>query len=153
MITKELSTRSMRWKNNARRPGCDQHLAGIARSIQQVDATPSRLDSSTILNNRIYLGEIPHKENSYTGEHAAIIDQELWQKVHAKLAENVHARRHGTNASAPSALRGLLYDEDGNRFTASHAIKNGKRYRYYVSQRVARNGPRSADEPNRIPAR
>ena len=106
-----------------------------------------------ILNNRIYLGEIPHKENSYAGEHAAIIDPELWQRVHAKLAENVHARRHGTNAIAPSLLRGLLYDDEGNRFTPSHAIKNGKRYRYYVSQRVTKNGAGSADEPNRIPAR
>jgi len=106
-----------------------------------------------ILGNRIYLGEIPHKENSYPGEHAAIIDLELWQQVHAKMAENAHARRHGTNANAPSLLRGLIYDEDGNRFTPSHAIKNGKRYRYYVSQRVTKNGPNGSDELNRIPAR
>jgi site-specific DNA recombinase len=106
-----------------------------------------------ILNNRIYLGEIPHKENSYTGEHAAIIDPELWQRVHAKLAENAYARRHGTNASAPSLLRGLLYDEDGNRFTPSHAVKSGKRYSYYVSQRVTKSEAGSAIEPNRIPAR
>ena len=66
-----------------------------------------------ILNNRIYLGEIPHKGNSYTGEHAAIIDPELWPRVHAKLAETAYARRHGTNASAPSMLRSLLYDEAG----------------------------------------
>jgi hypothetical protein len=106
-----------------------------------------------ILNNRIYLGEIPHKENSYAGEHAAIIDPRLWEQVHAKLAENAHARRHGTNASAPSLLRGLLFDEQGNRFTPSHAVKDGRRYRYHVSQHVMKGGSGGSDEPHRIPAR
>ena len=38
------------------------------------------------------------------------------------------------NAKSPSLLVGLLYDDQGNRFTPSHAVKRGKRYRYYVSQ-------------------
>jgi len=106
-----------------------------------------------ILNNRIYLGEIPHKGDSYVGEHAAIIDLELWQRVQAKLAENVHARRHGANAQAPSLLRGLLFDHEGTRCTPSHAIKNGKRYRYYVSQGITKRESADSSEPTRIPAR
>jgi site-specific DNA recombinase len=126
----------------------------VSRSDRESGGTAySRGALYKILGNRIYLGEIAHKENSYTGEHAAIIDQELWQKVHSKLAENAHARRHGTNASAPSPLRALLYDEDGNRFTPSHATKKGKRYRYYVSRRVTEGGSGGSNEPNRIPAR
>ena len=35
-----------------------------------------------------------------------------------------------------SLLSGLLYDETGDRLSPSHAIKNGIRYRYYVSQRL-----------------
>ena len=95
-----------------------------------------------ILGNRIYCGVVFHKGSSYTGEHEAIIDLDLWERVQAKLAENTHAHRHGTNADAPSLLRGLVYDEGGNRFTPSHAVKNGKRYRYYVSQRVIRDANR-----------
>ncbi|HEV2464485.1 MAG TPA: recombinase family protein [Acidobacteriaceae bacterium] len=68
-------------------------------------ATYSRGALYKILGNRIYLGEVPHKESSYAGEHQAIINSELWRQVHAKLAENAHARRHGTNASTPSLLR------------------------------------------------
>ena len=34
-----------------------------------------------MLQNRIYRGEIVHKENSYPGEHAAIVDQALWNAV------------------------------------------------------------------------
>lgn len=103
-----------------------------------------------ILSNRIYIGEIPHKKSSYPGEHQPIIDLELWQRVHAKLAENVHDRRYGNNASALSPLRGLIFDGNGNRFTPSHAIKKGKRYRYYI---CGSNTRLDGDEPSRIPAR
>jgi DNA invertase Pin-like site-specific DNA recombinase len=106
-----------------------------------------------ILQNRIYLGEIPHKGQSYPGQHALIVDRELWERVRILMSENVRSRRHGTNASAPSLLRGLLYDGDGNRFTPSHAVKRGKRYRYYVSQRVIKDAASTSAQPGRIPAR
>ena len=106
-----------------------------------------------ILQNRIYLGEIPHKGKSYPGEHLAIVDRELWERVRTLMAENVRARRHGTNAKAPSLLRGLLYDEDGTRFTPTHACKHGKRYRYYVSQKVIEDAASTSGKPGRIPAR
>jgi DNA invertase Pin-like site-specific DNA recombinase len=105
-----------------------------------------------LLANRIYIGEISHKENAYPGEHEAIIDRELWESVRAKLAENHRARRHQTNASEPSLLSGLVFDQDGSRYTPSHAVKKGKRYRYYVSQRII-HGPFPTAAPKRIPAR
>ncbi len=106
-----------------------------------------------ILRNRIYLGEIPHKGQSYPGVHAPIIERELWEKVRALMGENASAQRHGKNASSPSLLRGLTYDEDGSRFTPSHAVKRGKRYRYYVSQRVIKDAATASAQPGRIPAR
>jgi site-specific DNA recombinase len=106
-----------------------------------------------ILQNRIYLGEIPHKGLSYPGEHAPIVDRELWERVRILMAENVRTRRHGANASAPSLLRGLLYDEDGTRFTPTHACKRGRRYRYYVSQKVIQNAASASGQLGRIPAR
>jgi site-specific DNA recombinase len=106
-----------------------------------------------ILRNRTYLGEIPHKDQSYAGEHEAIIDRELWENVRKRMSESIRGQRHGTNAAAPSLLRGLLYDGDGNRFTPSHAVKLGKRYRYYVSQRVINDAASASAGPGRIPAR
>src|SRR5215216_2855395 len=35
-----------------------------------------------------------------------------------------------------SLLCGRLYDETGDRLTPSHAVKDGRRYRYYISQRL-----------------
>jgi site-specific DNA recombinase len=61
--------------------------------------------------------------------------------------------RKGDNASAPSLLRGLVYDPDGHRFTPSHAVKNGKRYRYYVSQKIIRGEIAGSGAVSRIPAR
>ena len=106
-----------------------------------------------ILRNRTYLGEVPHSDKSYLGEHEAIVDRELWEKVQSRLKESIRGQRHGRNAAAPSLLRGLVYDANGNRFTPSHAVKKGMRYRYYVSQLAIEN-PRSAlTTPGRIPAR
>ena len=48
-----------------------------------------------MLQNRIYRGEIVHKERSYPGEHTAIIDRELWEMVQARLAGNVVQRDAG----------------------------------------------------------
>ena len=38
-----------------------------------------------LLNNQTYLGMAVHKGTAYPGEHEAIIDQDLWDKVHAIL--------------------------------------------------------------------
>lgn len=43
----------------------------------------------------------------------------------------------------PSLLVGKMFDETGDRLTPSHANKKGRRYRYYVSNRlIARSGER-----------
>lgn len=106
-----------------------------------------------VLQNRTYLGEIPHKEQSYPGQHTPIVDRELWEKARSLMAANVNSKRHGNKAKAPSLLCGLIYDRDGNRFTPSHAVKRGKRYRYYVSQKVIRDASSASGQPGRIPAR
>jgi site-specific DNA recombinase len=62
-----------------------------------------------MLQNRIYRGEIVHKERSYPGEHAPIIDRELWEMVQARLAGNVAQRDAGGRTAQPSLLAGLLF--------------------------------------------
>jgi site-specific DNA recombinase len=105
-----------------------------------------------LLQNPIYLGKIPHRDATYAGEHDAIIPQELWDKVQDRLRTNNKVRRSGSNSKSPSLLVGLLYDEEGNRFTPSHAVKRGKRYRYYVSQAAIHHRPTAKTGPTRIPA-
>jgi len=105
-----------------------------------------------ILQSRIYLGEIPHRNQSYPGEHTAIVPRGLWDQVRERLKANNQARRNGTRAQAPSLLAGLLYDDRGSRLTPSHAVKDGKRYRYYVSQAIIQGQPDKGGTAARIPA-
>jgi site-specific DNA recombinase len=103
-----------------------------------------------LLQNRIYLGEIPHKGNSYPGQHPAIIDQGTWDRVQAQLAANLQAPRKRPRVTEQSLLTGLLFDREGNRFIPTHSNEAGKRYRYYVSEATSKGKPTVA--PTRIPA-
>jgi site-specific DNA recombinase len=58
----------------------------------------------------------------------------LWDAVQAQLAANTAERASGTRTRQPSLLAGMLFDGDGNRMTPTHATKEGRRYRYYVSR-------------------
>ena len=115
-------------------------------------ATYSRGALYLILHNRIYLGQITHKKASYPGQHAPIIDQEMWDQVQAQFQSNLQAPRKRPRSTEQSLLMGLLYDECGNRFTPSHATKKGRRYRYYVSQAVIKKSRGNHTGPVRIPA-
>ncbi len=106
-----------------------------------------------LLGNPLYAGRIAHKGEVYKGLHEAIIDAETWEAVQAKLAGNAHDQRSGARAAEPSLLAGLLHDERGNRLSPSHAVKNGVRYRYYVSQAVLQHRDGDAGSIVRIPAR
>jgi DNA invertase Pin-like site-specific DNA recombinase len=105
-----------------------------------------------LLQNRIYRGEIVHKDKSYPGEHPAIVDDALWGAVQTVLAGNRVDRANGTTAKAPSILAGMLFDAFGERMTPSHAVKAGTRYRYYVSRPLLSAGARSMKSGQRIPA-
>ena len=84
--------------------------------------------------NRVYIGEIVHRDQSYAGQHEAIVPKELWDQVAARLAANNQAHRRKKSPATPSLLSGIVFDVNGVRFTPTHATKNGKRYRYYTSQ-------------------
>jgi hypothetical protein len=84
------------------------------------------------VRNPIYTGRIAHKGQLYPGQHPALIDDETWTAVRHQLAANAGHHRGRPKAVEPSLLAGLLVNARGERFTPSHAVKNGRRYRYYV---------------------
>ncbi|MBC7286350.1 recombinase family protein [Hoeflea sp.] len=129
----------------------------LARELAERGVTTARghrIDKKFIyrmLNNRVYIGEAVHKGTSYPGEHAAIIDREVWDKVHAILTESPRKRAAWTRADTPALLRGLLYGPDGAAFSPTHTRKGGRLYRYYVSQTVLKHGAGSCPV-GRVPA-
>jgi site-specific DNA recombinase len=105
-----------------------------------------------LLRNRLYIGEIRHRERWYPGEHPGIVPRELWDKVQAQLDSNLRTHHHRVRDGSSSLLTGLVEDEEGNRFTPSFTIKRGRRYRYYVSQDAIKNSGDECKRPTRLPA-
>jgi DNA invertase Pin-like site-specific DNA recombinase len=87
-----------------------------------------------LLQNPIYLGEIRHRGARYPGLHAAIVDRAVWDAAQARLAGNRIRRLDRVGAREPSLLAGRLFGPQGQPFTPSHAVKQGKRYRYYIER-------------------
>ena len=86
-----------------------------------------------ILANPIYIGKLVHKGVEHEGEHPALINPELWISVQQLIATNRVSRGRTRNCATTSLLAGILRDGRGRRTTPSHAVKAGKRYRYYVT--------------------
>ena len=97
-----------------RREGASGQLAGGRRF--------SRGALYLMLQNRLYRGEVAHKDQIYPGQHEAIVEPELWQTVQDKLAANRRERSLAMGAEAPSLLSGLIFDSHGNRLTPTHAV-------------------------------
>lgn len=108
-----------------------------------------------LLSNPIYIGRIAHKGETYDGLHPGIIGQGLWDAVQATLADNTPIRSNRNRATDPSSLMGMLFDETGAMLSPSHAVKSGRRYRYYVSRRLVDGiAAQAIDAPAwRLPAR
>jgi site-specific DNA recombinase len=87
-----------------------------------------------LLNNRVYIGEAVHKGTAYPGEHQAIIERTLWDKVHAILKESPRRRGAITRAQTPALLKGLIFRSDGVALTPSHTRKRGKHCVEFVAE-------------------
>src|SRR5467141_2292811 len=122
-----------RVKEEADRLGLSTKRSATANGTERGGKSFSRGHLYNLLSNPIYIGEIAHKGQLYPGQHPVLIDTETWTAVRDQLATNASDHRRKANAAEPSLLAGLLTDARGERFTPSHAVKKGRRYRYYVS--------------------
>ena len=112
-----------------------------------------------LLTNRVYIGEIQHKDQVYPGQHPPLISRAIWEAVQDALQANAkrprRGRGSGTTPDTPhtSPLAGKLVDETGDRLTPSHARSGARRRRYYISRRLI-IGPQDRRDPAawRLPA-
>ncbi len=119
-----------RVKDAADRLGLRTKSRMTAEGIERGGKRLSRGHIYRLLANSIYTGQTAHKGGLYPGQHPALIDAENWNAVRDRLAANTHGRRSRSRAAEPSLLAGLLFDASGGRLTPSHAVENGRRYRY-----------------------
>lgn len=103
-----------------------------------------------LLRNRIYLGQIVHKDQVFEGEHDGIVEPELFEQVQARL--DAQARRHRSTAeqrAIKAPLTGKLFDAAGAPMSPTTSRgKSGRSYRYYVSAPL-QQGAKSSD-PDRV---
>src|SRR5260370_35445260 len=104
-----------------------------------------------LLKNRVYVGEIVHKGQYYPGEHAPIIERELFDAVQQALASRAQACGH-TRINNGSLLTGRIFDDRGNRMTPSTGKKGPARYRYYLSCALLQGRREDAGSVRRVPA-
>jgi site-specific DNA recombinase len=104
-----------------------------------------------ILSNPIYVGRLRHKGQIHDGLHAAIVDQEIWDRVQHQFAAQTQPRMV-PRRNAESFLAGKLYDDRGNRMGPSHTVKGGRRWRYYVSRALLKGRQADAGSVTRVSA-
>ena len=89
---------------------------------QDIDKYFSRGHLYRILQNRIYLGEVVHQDQSYPGEHQAIIGPDLWNRVEQVFAANRRGEMNGAHSPSGALLKGLIFDDAGNRMSPIQAV-------------------------------
>ena len=103
-------------------------------------ATFNRSELYNLLGNRIYVGDIVHKDRHWPGLHPPIIDRETFEKAQQRLCRHVKGDRSPPDAAARSMLSGRVVSDTDEPLIATHACKNtrdGKRrYRYYVTRKL-----------------
>ncbi|MGD0949101.1 MAG: recombinase family protein [Candidatus Binatia bacterium] len=106
-----------------------------------------------LLSNPVYIGEIRHLHERYPGQHEALMERKLWDRVHERL-RNQAVRRGGQRPrqAPPSALAGKLFDEGGEPLYVQGTAKGARHYRYYVSRALVRGSEDHRERGWRVPA-
>ena len=101
-----------------------------------------------LLSNRTYVGEVVHNGKIYAGEHDAIVDRGLFDRVQARLAARTNLPLSPGARRCVSLLAGMIRDEHGRPMSPVHTRNHGKRYSYYASNM----GDGSREPVLRLPA-
>jgi len=94
-----------------------------------------------MLSNILYTGTIRHNGQPYPGEHAAILKPETWERVQLLITHPAAFAQGRARNKHLALLSGLLYCEScATRMTYSYAMKNDRKYPYYVCLNAQRKG-------------
>lgn len=94
-----------------------------------------------LLKNPLYISKIRHRDKIHDGQHEALISQDTWDQVQALLRENWGIRHKSRNAPSHGWLSRILMDSTGEPMVVTHAKKQGRIYRYYISSSLKLKKP------------
>ena len=133
---------------------CDEVVSKIRvsrKGLKSGGQSFSRGALYELLSNPIYIGEIRHKRERHPGLHEAILDLKLWEKVQQRLRDRTDRPRAPRTKASVSPLAGKVFDETGEPLYVTGAIKNRRRYRYYVSRALVRGSKVQGQRGWRVP--
>jgi site-specific DNA recombinase len=105
-----------------------------------------------MLTNVTYIGKIAYKDEVHHGEHVGIVDEEVFERVQAKLRENGQGGCGDKRNKHGALLRGLLRCAScGCGMTHVYTKRKSKLYRYYVCNNAQQNGRAACPAPS-VPA-
>ena len=94
-----------------------------------------------LLTNTVYTGKVRYKTEVHDGEHEAIVDPTVWQRVQATLGRNGRTGGAPVRNKFGALLKGILRCAACNcSMCPSHTAKGNKRYRYYVCSNAQKRG-------------
>ena len=94
-----------------------------------------------LLINPIYIGQVTLGEERFDGEHDAIIEKKVWERVQALRRRNGRTNGREVKNKYGALLRGLLYCEPcGAAMIHTYTAKGSRRYRYYVCLTAQKQG-------------
>ena len=105
-----------------------------------------------LLSNPVYIGKIAHRGTIHDGQHDAIVEQDLWDRVQTRLKANAQGEQRAKTVKSASLLSGRCFDAVDEPLVASHAVKDERRYRYYVSRSLQHGKVSGRPSGMRIPA-
>lgn len=104
------------------------------------------------LTNCLYAGQVRHKDQVYLGEHVAILDATLFQKVQRQLQQNGRSGGAELRNKHGALLKGLLYCTHCRSSMVHHYSQKGnKRYQYYCCLSAQKRGWDTCPSPS-LPA-
>jgi hypothetical protein len=103
-----------------------------------------------ILKSYTYIGKVNHNKQIYPGQQPAIIDEETFNKVQAKLASHRLDRKAYKNKDCSGLLSKLLKcSACGSFMVHTYTLKKGRhKYRYYLCSNAQKRG--YTECPNRF---
>lgn len=110
-----------------------------------------------LLSNRIYLGKITYKDEAYEGEHPAIVNEDIFERVQRLMKRNGRSGAPYVRNQLGAVLKGLVRCVPcqcgmiANHATKTSPGKGTKRYRYYVCQNAQSRGWHNCPSPS-VPA-
>jgi site-specific DNA recombinase len=117
------------------------------------------LDKSAVfamLTNVGYIGKVRHHEEVYEGEHDAIVDPEVFDRVRAQLSLNGRTGGSRIRNRYGALLKGLVRCKACDcamihHFASTRKGQTTKRYHYYVCHKAQKEGWSSCPSPS-LPA-